>query len=185
MLPMNCNWRKWSYLQNNCVNICIIFSRKYSTSLFSHCGPVSCCVTALTNLFLLCFRRAKSSTFIPSTAPTTHGRKAAAGVYLWVTDYSVQQPTVQLLSQPNLTSTCRLPSVSHGFIVHYLFLPSWRADMLYGALLSRSQNVYRQLCLRVSLPPLMLLVPVFFLHSFIPTAFMLTDGVLKLSPYHT
>lgn len=76
--------------------------------------------------------------------------------------YSLMGPTVELLSHPDLTFTCHLPSISHSSIVYVvqcitLSPPFWWADTLYRSLLSRSQSVYCQLCLKVSLNPSLLL----------------------------
>lgn len=174
----------------------------YTSYIYYYKVFAKCYINALT-LFSLCFYRAKNSTFILSTAPTTHGKAAnCVCVYVWDTQliqcsslFSRIHLFIVLLSRPDLTSTYCLPSISHSSIVcpsvHYLFSPPWQADTLYRSHLSRSQGVYRLLCLRVSLPPsppppCSLFSP-FFYSQLIDrvTAHSLTDEVLYLSPYHT
>lgn len=136
----------------------------------SSVSPVSHHFSAPTNLSLLCFteRRIPHLYSILHQLPTVRRQPecVCVCVYVWDCAYSAYctKPVflLSLLSYLDLTSTYRLPSVSHGSIVcadqcvTFFFSPlsPWRTDTLHRrSHLSRSQSVCRQLRLGVSLPP--------------------------------
>lgn len=108
--------------------------------------------------------------------------------------YSLMGPTVELLSHPDLTFTCHLPSISHSSIVYVAqcITLSPLSDELTLSIEASSAGVRVS---TVSCASRSRQIPPFFFQFFLlflywcpidrVTAHILTDRVLKLSPYHS
>lgn len=162
------------------------------------------CINVWTNLSLCCSAEWR----IPHLYPVLHQLPTVSWhsvcVYVWdsfTVSVCCTKPifSLSLLCHLDLTSTYRLPSISHGSFVDqsmlYLFFPF--PDKLTRSIETTTAGVKLSTgccasgSLSTSLPASFLLAP-FLLPPFFylqpidrVTAHTLTDGVLWLSPYHT